>query len=173
LARAKHTLDFEKEFKDKETVKLRAVVKVLRLRTSAELVQLAVHSPLDHEEVSDLCDALNVWEGVAIGLKAKVYNEQMMYDAFGHAVIKLFDMAIPFIKARRLVTPSVYVELSWLATRWKVRAGKSLASPLIKDDPAVDVAKMIKKNRRLRRDIFRYKRIVISLQERLDKRTDR
>ncbi|MEB1182514.1 DUF4760 domain-containing protein [Xanthomonas campestris pv. campestris] len=173
LARAKHTLDFEKEFKDKETPKLRAVVKVLRTRSSDELVQLAVHSPLDHDEVSNLCDVLNVWEGVAIGIKAKVYNEDMLYDAFGHAVIKLFDMAIPFIKARRLATPSVYVRLSWLATRWKVRYGGSFKSTVIKGDPAVDVAKMIKRNERLQRDIFRYKRLVVALQERLTRYNER
>lgn len=172
LARAKHTLDFEKEFKDKETSNLRAVVKALRARTSAELVQLAVHSPLDNDEVSALCDALNVWEGVAIGVKSKVYDEDMMYAAFGNALIKLFDMAIPFVKARRLTSPLAYVELSWLATRWKVRRGISHHPKAALEDPALDVEKMIKTNLRLRRDILRHKRIIISLKEKLVRYSD-
>lgn len=149
LARAKHTLDFEKEFKDKETVSLRSAVKLLKISSEKELRAMARISSLDDENVRLICDVLNVWEGVAIGVKKSVYDEDMLFMAFGDAALSVFIFAIPFIQTRRVAKPGAYVEFSWLIARWMQRA-----PDILNQRPVAlpgEVRKLIRENGRLRR----------------------
>jgi hypothetical protein len=122
LTRAKHTMDFQVSFSDSETMKKAAKTfhNLLCKMTTEELIQLAsTRRPTkQHDRVIQI---LNAWERVAVALKHDVYDEEMLYDIYGTFLLKLCSTLSPFINARQAENPKVFVNLKWLAMRWKVR----------------------------------------------------
>ena len=130
LTRAKHTMDFQVSFSDSETMKRASRTFHLKLckMTTAEILGLAnTRSPKkEHDRVTEI---LNAWERVAVALKHDVYDEEMLYDIYGTFLLRLCSTLSPFIKQRQSNNHRVFVNLSWLYLRWKIRREKELNGP--------------------------------------------
>jgi len=127
LTRAKYTMDFQVSFSDSETMKksAKSFRKHFSRMSTLQLRELASgKKPV--KQYKRMSDVLNAWERVAVALKHDVYDEEMLYDIYGTFLIKLWDTVNPFVKERQLENPRVYVNLEWLAMRWKIRRNASL-----------------------------------------------
>lgn len=124
LTRAKHTLDFDKEFKDKYKKTLIAARDVLVAKSWSELRRLGTHGRMskdDQDEFTVLVEALNIWEGIAIGLKKSVYGEEQLFEAYGSTVVWLYKNTLPFVNARRAENSRLFANFVSLGLRWSVR----------------------------------------------------
>lgn len=121
LTRAKHTLDFDKSFKENQKKDdWGRAIGLLREKSWSEL-QAIGKLPIPDEDFKALGTALNVWEGVAIGIRNKVYNEKMLSDAFGTSVVWLYNQALPYLIERRNSNPRLYENFRWLGLRWAAK----------------------------------------------------
>lgn len=83
----------------------------------------------DAKYESDVCTAiryvLNHFEHVSIGIKADIYDEQMLKDGWYNLVIGVYKKTRPLVEAIREKKQSntLLQEFEWLAKRWE-------ASPL-------------------------------------------
>lgn len=118
LARAKNTLDFDKDFREHEIQNLRVAIRLIRTTTPDALERLG-RLDLPNDEAAALTRALNVWEGVAIGIRNGVYSERLLREAYGTTIAWLFGQARPFIHQRRQTNPRYYANFCWLGARWK------------------------------------------------------
>lgn len=121
LTRAKHTLDFDKEFKEKNKASLLRAFNVLRTHSTEALKELGENGSMStdgSDPYTSLVEALNAWEGVSIGLEHKVYNEMMLFEAYGSTIAKLYIHSIPFIKARASDNPRYFKHFVKLGLRW-------------------------------------------------------
>ncbi|MBT0387694.1 DUF4760 domain-containing protein [Morganella morganii subsp. morganii] len=68
---------------------------------------------------------LNFFERVAVSVKSKIYNEDMLKKVFYSTAVKNYESAEPFIRGLRAKfnSQTYYQEYEWLVKRWK-------ASPL-------------------------------------------
>lgn len=129
LTRAKHTLDFDKEFKDKHKLTLIEARQVLVTKSWTELRHLGIHGRLSVEpgdNFTAIVNAINIWEGVAIGLKNKVYGETQLFEAYGSTIVWLYTSTIPFVRARQEENSRLFSNFTWLGIRWSAM----LALPL-------------------------------------------
>lgn len=117
LARAKNTLDFDKDFREQEFQNLRTAIRLIRM-TSPDALERLGRLDLPNDEVAALTRALNVWEGVAIGIRNGVYSERLLRDAYGTTIAWLFAQAGPFIAQRRRINPRYYGNFCWLGAGW-------------------------------------------------------
>jgi len=121
LTRSKHTLDFDKDFKDKEQKDLPAVKALLDRLTEHDLIEMGQRPMLDDKDVTLLIRALNVWESVGIGLKHHVYMEDLLYEAYGSTVRYLYRRTLPFVNERKKKNPKYFEHFHRLAIRWESR----------------------------------------------------
>lgn len=127
LTRAKHTLDFDKEFKEKDKGKLLEARKVFDRLSWAELERLGNLSLLhDNNDFKAIVDALNIWEAVAIGIRNKVYSEKLLIEAYGTTVVFIYKSSIPFVKERQKKNSRLYTHFVWLGVRWSAEFSISL-----------------------------------------------
>lgn len=129
LTRAKHTLDFDKEFKDKHKSTLIDAKQALDNKSWAELRRLGAHGKISQnlgDDFTAIVNAINIWEGVAIGLKNKVYVEEQFIEAYGSTIVWLYKNTIPFVRARQEENERLFAHFTWLGIRWS----SMLALPL-------------------------------------------
>ena len=117
LARAKNTLDFDKDFKEKELRALQAAHRLMRTMGPEELAELGSREVPD-EAFRTIARALNAWEGVAIGVRNDVYSERLLRDGYGSTVVWMYRHAQPFIGQRQRSNPHYYSNFCWLGARW-------------------------------------------------------
>jgi hypothetical protein len=117
LARAKNTLDFDRDFKEKEMHALQAAHRLMREMTPVELEELGARE-IPGEAFRTIARALNVWEGVAIGVRNNVYSERLLRDGYGSTVVWMYRHARPFVDQRQRNNPRYYNNFCWLGTRW-------------------------------------------------------
>jgi hypothetical protein len=117
LARAKNTLDFDKDFKEKELRTLQAAHALIRTTGPGELAELG-GLEIPDEAFRAIARALNVWEGVAIGVRNGVYSERLLRDGYGSTVVWMYRHAQPFIEQRQRNNPHYYSNFCWLGARW-------------------------------------------------------
>ena len=63
---------------------------------------------------------LNYLEGIALGIKYKVYEEQMLYDYIESIITQIYRWAKPYIEEMRkkFGDKELYIELEKLAEKW-------------------------------------------------------
>lgn len=124
LARAKNTIDFEASYHNSKEVQdcENRVRNNIRFKlTSNEIADIAKPEHFSTEFSSDIRETLNVWERVAIAVKNKVYDEDILYMAYGSSLTGLWKDLRPYIKAKQEKNPRLYINLDWLAIRWLVK----------------------------------------------------
>lgn len=150
LTQAKHTLDFDKDFKEKRWVNLLNAAAIFRSLSHEALYELGKSGKMVPDETDPftaIADALNTWEGVAIGFRNKVYSEKLLFEAYGTTVVKLYLGTTPFIRARQVANPRLFYNFERLGLRWAAK----LAVPLKLQkelDEAKRVADSVKKYER-------------------------
>lgn len=129
LTRAKHTLDFDKEFKEKHKSTLIDAREVFFKYSDERLTELGDKGRLtkkDDDPFTVIVNALNVWESVSIALKHDVYDENLLFDAYATSVVWLFKSALPFVKARQKHNPKLFQNFVRLGVRWMARTSVPL-----------------------------------------------
>lgn len=121
LARSKHAIDFETAYHDSPDIrialgKLSAWSKTASRSDMAQLAQLPSHEMTGHVR-----ELLNTWERVAIAIRRGVYDDLLLYNAYASTLIGIWQLTLPFIRARQLANPRLYVNLDWLAIAWMIR----------------------------------------------------
>ncbi|MEA9807881.1 DUF4760 domain-containing protein [Xanthomonas campestris] len=130
LTRAKHTLDFDKEFKEKHKSTLIDARDVFARYTDEALAEVGDKGCLSKDDADPftvVVNALNVWESVAIALKHDVYDEDLLFDAYATSVVWLYKNALPFVKARQKYNPKLFQNFVRLGVRWMAKASLPLA----------------------------------------------
>lgn len=69
---------------------------------------------------------LNYLEGIALGIKYKVYDEKMLFDYIEPIITQLTRWARPFIEdmRKKFGSDDIYIEIEKLANKWKKRNEK-------------------------------------------------
>ena len=152
LTKAKHTLDFDKDFKVKHRDMMVRAFIVLREVAWADRYELGREGTITVDRTdhfSTVAAAINVWESVAIGIKNDVYLEQLLYEGFGSTISQLYLDTIPFIKARQQKNPRLFTNFVWLGVRWTVRLQPQRSAALLaaKKAECEDAERQIKTNR--------------------------
>ncbi|HHA2808363.1 TPA: DUF4760 domain-containing protein [Stenotrophomonas maltophilia] len=130
LTRAKHTLDFDKEFKEKHKSTLIDARDVFARYTDEGLEGVGDKGRLSKDDTDPftvVVNALNVWESVAIALKHDVYDEDLLFDAYATSVVWLYKNALPFVKARQKHSPKLFQNFVRLGIRWMAKTSLPLS----------------------------------------------
>jgi len=66
---------------------------------------------------------LNFLEGIALGIKHGVYDEEIAFQYFGSLLPEVFRWSKPFVQKRRNLanTTAIYIETEVVALRWRKR----------------------------------------------------
>jgi len=81
-----------------------------------------VATPENKEELDNLLKVyLSYFEGVALGIKHHVYDEDIAYEYFGAMIPEVYRWAKPYIDdlRRRADEPTIFIELITTAQRWQ------------------------------------------------------
>ena len=73
------------------------------------------------EKISELKNiniALNAIESCANGIRYGIYDEIVIYNIYGSQIVSIYEVAYRFIKERQKISPSLFVNLEWLAVKW-------------------------------------------------------
>ncbi|WP_397453904.1 DUF4760 domain-containing protein [Pseudomonas sp. NA-150] len=76
---------------------------------------------------------LNSWERVAVAVKHDVYDEEMLFNTYASFLITIWNVLSPYIKEKQKKNPKWFIEVQWLAIRWKIRKDDALTKRQIKD----------------------------------------
>jgi hypothetical protein len=123
LTRAKHTIDFETAYHQSQSLTA-AIAKLgpYLVKASAEdLELLAITNNPDQEILPHIREVLNTWERAAIAVKRNVYDEDLLFDAYGSSLVYMWQKLIPFIRRRQSSNNRLYANFDWLAIRWLIR----------------------------------------------------
>ena len=128
LAKVKHSIDFQNGYHDSEELREALIkVKALSVLSSNEIADLAVTGN------KDIVAVLNVWERASIAIKKNIYDEDVLYLAYGATVIQLWTKLRPYIKKRQEKNSRLYINFDWLAIKWMInRANKKSATEIKK-----------------------------------------
>lgn len=127
LARVKHSIDFQNSYHDsKDLMASIAKVKELSTLNKDEITALAINGN------QDVVTILNTWERAAIAIKKSIYDEEVLYLAYGTTVIQLWTKLSPFIKKRQEKNPRLYVNFDWLAVKWMAKRNESKSKSELK-----------------------------------------
>lgn len=123
LAIAKNTIDFQTIFHNSDDVKkaTKYFVTVLAKLDTAEIAELAAKEKSQEKGARSARELLNSWERVAVAVRTKVYDEEMLYNTYSGFLITVWGILSPYVKQKRLSNPKFFVEVQWLAMRWRVR----------------------------------------------------
>ncbi|HDS1306623.1 TPA: DUF4760 domain-containing protein [Stenotrophomonas maltophilia] len=127
LTKAKHTLDFDKDFKEKHRATLVLAQKAFVSRQPRELAELGRQGKLTEngeDAFTAIATAINLWEGAAIGVKSGVYLEDLLWRSYGSTIAILYLNTLPFVSARRAQNPRLFTNFLWLGLRWTRRLVK-------------------------------------------------
>ncbi len=86
-----------------------------------------VISTLEDKEKTDLNHILRTYlsylEGVALGIKQKIYEDKIMFDYLGSALPEICRWSMPFIEDKRIKAKdkTIYIEITKLAEKWNKR----------------------------------------------------
>lgn len=122
LTRAKHSIDFQTKYHETESlnVAMKEVLAWSRLPgADATLLAGNMQDPV----VDHVMELLNTWERAAIAIRRKVYDGDMLYDAYGTSYVWIWAQLSPFVRARQLnkKNPKLYKNAEWLGVSWTRR----------------------------------------------------
>ncbi len=122
LSRSKNTIDFQNDFHSSDLLKRAAKIyrKKISRMTTGDLVCLAMNDAPKAEAFA-VREILNTWERVAVAVRYDVYDEELLYKLYATFLIKSWTELSPYVKEKQKNNPRVFVQLEWLALRWKIR----------------------------------------------------
>jgi hypothetical protein len=84
---------------------------------------LATPEHFEGSEARAVRYVLNHYEVVSIGIRAGIYDEEMIKNCWYTEVVQTYDKTVPLIAAARGRSPTstVLQEFEWLAKRWRRR----------------------------------------------------
>lgn len=88
-----------------------------RILTNEELAKL-IDTPEDYAEWRN---ALGVFEHLAVGVNAGVYDKDILYRMSGSYIIELFSLVEPYVLLKRETLPFAYAEFEKLAREFEAR----------------------------------------------------
>lgn len=123
LTRCKHAIDFETAYhkSDKLATAMKHLVEWAAKSSAEETAALGQDDKRKHEMVGHIRELLNTWERVAIAIRQNVYDENLLYNAYGTSVIWIWKQTRPFMRKRQEENPRLFVNFDWLAIRWQIR----------------------------------------------------
>lgn len=123
LTRAKNTIDFEASYHNSKEIQdcEKRVKSSLKSCNADDKKSLALPERFSEPFVSDIRETLNIWERAAIAIKSQVYDEDVLYKAYGSSLIGLWNDLRPYIIAKQEKNRRLYANFDWLAIRWMVR----------------------------------------------------
>lgn len=121
LSRSKHAIDFETDYHHsvKLSTALAKLVEWSKKTNRQETAELALMG--EHEMVGHIRELLNTWVRAAIAIRQNVYDERLLYNAYGTSVIWIWKQTVPYIRRRQAVNPRLYVNFDWLVITWLIR----------------------------------------------------
>ncbi len=128
LARAKHAIDFQSDYHASKEAQHhnRIVRESTRTLTWDETAALAAPGHFNDEVVISIREVLNAWEKVAIAIQSDVYDEDILYNAYGSYVVGTWMDLRAYTQVKQAANPRLYVRLDWLAIRWMCRRQSDL-----------------------------------------------
>ena len=129
LAIAKNTIDFQTAFHNSDDVKkaTKYFVTVLARLNTAEIEELASRERNQDKGAKSARELLNSWERVAVAVRNKVYDEEMLYNTYSGFLIAVWQTLSPYVHKKRLSNPKFFVEVQWLSIRWRIRRDAKLS----------------------------------------------
>ena len=82
----------------------------------------ANYAPLpigERSKVDQIRVLISTWEGIALAIKHKGYEEKMLKEALKGTCLKQLDVASPFIESTKSTEPNCAKEWKWLAKKWQ------------------------------------------------------
>lgn len=128
LAIAKNTIDFQTAFHNSDDVKkaTKYFVSVISQLDTTEIEALALRERNQEKGARSARELLNSWERVAVAVRNKVYDEEMLYNTYSGFLIAVWQTLSPYVHKKRLSNPKFFVEVQWLAIRWRIRRDAKL-----------------------------------------------
>lgn len=129
LTVAKNTIDFQTSFHSSEDVKkaMEYFLKVISKLDTAGIEALALKERSLEEGPKSVRELLNSWERVAVAVRNKVYDEEMLYNTYASFLVTVWIILSPYVRKKRVANPEYFVEVQWLAMRWKMRKNDKLS----------------------------------------------
>lgn len=129
LAIAKNTIDFQTAFHNSDDVKkaTKYFVTVLARMDTAGIESLALRERNQEKGPRSARELLNSWERVAVAVRNKVYDEEMLYNTYSGFLIAVWQTLSPYVHKKRQDNPKFFVEVQWLAIRWRVRRDSKIS----------------------------------------------
>lgn len=126
-SREKNSLDFEANYKDSKEIRDSWVLlRQAAAKDSSYLVELVTKRKKDDEEArAAIVTILNEWERAANAIEHSLFDEKLLYKAYGTIVIKLFQDLSPFILHCQKQNPRVFVSFTKLSIEWQIKRAKS------------------------------------------------
>jgi len=131
LAREKNALDFEQKYKEnpKITEHMRLLGSTFKIKNSLEIKEM---SSKKYEECSEeekkfweaSAYVLNEWERAANAVNHDIYDEHLLYKAYGTSVLKLYMNLSEYIAARQKDSVRYYINFLMLVAKWQIRRGR-------------------------------------------------
>lgn len=123
LTRCKHAIDFETAYHQSESLSwaFKNLLAWSVHASAADTAALASPAMKTHEMLGYMRELLNTWERVAIAIRQRVYDENLLYNAYGTSVIWIWKQTLPFIRRRQQENPKLFINFDWLAIRWQIR----------------------------------------------------
>lgn len=135
LTCAKNTIDFQTAFHNSKDLNDATTVfsETISVMTTEEISSLALVKSRSDEPNKSARELLNSWERVAVAVKNDVYDEEMLFNTYASFLLNIWMTLSPYIKEKQKINPKWYVEVQWLAIRWKIRKDAALTRREIKD----------------------------------------
>ena len=123
LAIAKNTIDFQTAFHNSAEVReaTKYFTTVISFLDTEGVKNLARKELSQEEGAKSARELLNSWERVAVAVRNKVYDEEMLYNTYSGFLIAIWQTLSPYVESKRLENPKLFVEVQWLAIRWRIR----------------------------------------------------
>jgi len=118
LTRRKQSSDLV--FAGRNDEKFIAGIRAFRARAAGNLRNLPTLES-SSDDASNARYVLNYFEALAVGVRKKIYDEEILYLNYKTTLRHLIGAAYPLIAATRTAqqVPSLYCEVCWLAQRWQ------------------------------------------------------
>jgi hypothetical protein len=135
LTVAKNTIEFQTAFHNSKDLKkaTKYFVTVISRLTSAQVEGLAEKKRNQEPGPVTARELLNSWERVAVAVRVKVYDEEMLFNTYSSFLITVWETLSPYVQKKREENPKFFVEVQWLAIRWRVRKDSTLTRRQVRE----------------------------------------
>lgn len=123
LTLAKNTIDFQTAFHNSDDLCKATKIFNSKLRnlSAAEIAALADEAMSQDKKTWAARELLNSWERVAVAVRNKVYDEEMLYNTYASFLLTIWVDLKPYVVKKQEKNPKFFVQVQWLAIRWQVR----------------------------------------------------